>query len=470
MATKPVLRNSPSLSEMEEAEKEAQRLGAREIERKKKEEARKKREKEKKDREDEARKTRERLAAEKASAAAKLKEEKAKKEQEEKDRVNREREDREEREREEKKNIAREREEAQRRIREEEEEWERVEEEAARDAEAADEERRRAGPDSGTCGIEDEDEDLDFQVGRTAYLEKSEVLGRAAAARGEGRIQDVFDRNKNEKNFRDGFLVGALFFHSGAPAVGQIQAALTKMGMGGIVTPITKAATEPRNYEIRVWEEENKDVAHRTIIRRGGELAKAGNRAFRWKDLRTIDSAVIKVTGLPFQWEEKEVRNGLFTAIGFPTTGLLRIVRIAFNGKPSGEVQLVYLCVPERIISWGRIARNEFKCSKTKIAAWRVAYPPHEYDAFAMCEFCNWNHSTRVDCEVKIQVENEGGWLAYNERMEEANRGHEKASLVPYTTENFESAEFSPPEKETTDARRGGRGGRGARGGSGRPP
>jgi hypothetical protein len=203
-------------------------------------------------------------------------------------------------------------------------------------------------------------------------------------------------------------LVGALYFHQSIPPVGETQTVLAKIGLESLITPITRTPTEPKNYEVRVWEKDNVESAYKIISKRGKEIAVMVDKPFRWKDLRWIDKVVVKVTGLPFQWDKRWVRRGLFKNLGFPSAGLFRIIRVLYNGKTSGKVNLIYDFVPERIISWGRLAKNDFHCTKTKVCAWRIAYPPREYDVYKMCKFCTWNHTTRVDCQIKKLVEEEG--------------------------------------------------------------
>jgi hypothetical protein len=117
-----------------------------------------------------------------------------------------------------------------------------------------------------------------------------------------------------------------------------------------------------------------------------------------------------------------------------------------FNGKTSGEVHLIYDNVPERIISWGRLARNDFKCIKTKMCAWRIAYPPREYDVYMMCNFCSWNHTTRVDCQVKKMVES-GGW----ESAKLAGHDEEDPGKIPYIMESSETLDFAPMRRAQGD-------------------
>jgi hypothetical protein len=446
----------------EKKKKKAEEDQARERQRKVVEEEKRERERER--REKAAREEKERTQKEKE------RNERLAREKEEKEK---ERSEREEREGKKRADDAFEAEKIRQRQADEDEQWKEREDEALEEDRRRNEEesRKRSGEEdvSGTIYVDDIEDDADFQIGRSAFLSLSEAAGKSSSARGESRIQQAFIRNASEANFKDGHLVGAMFFHSGVPAVGEIQSTLTKMGLGGTITPITRGATESRNFEIRVWDKANANGVHKTIVRRGSELALAGDKPFRWKDLRLIDTAVVKVTGLPFQWQEKEVRCGVFKSLGFPVHGLQKIIRIAFNGKPSGEVQLIYEFVPERIISWGRLARNEFKCSKTKTAAWRMAYPPREYDAFVMCEYCNWNHSGRVDCEVKLAYNNSGNWMAVEELLTEDGREDSLLDEVPYLIENFGQYEYNPPVKESR--RGGGRGGRGGdRGGRGGAP
>jgi hypothetical protein len=285
-----------------------------------------------------------------------------------------------------------------------------------------------------------------FEVGKKAYLAWSTTEGDKSSLRGAKRIQTFFDKNKGEETFRDGFLVGAMYFHQSSPAVGDAQTALSKIGLESMITPITRTPTEPKNYEVRVWDKNNIESAYRIITKRGKEVAVIADKPFRWKDLRWIDKVVVKVTGLPFQWDEAWVRKGLFRNLGFPTAGLYRIVRVLYNGKTSGEVHLIYEYVPERIISWGRLARNDFKCTKTKVCAWRIAYPPREYDVYAMCNYCSWNHTTRVDCQVKLLVE-KGGWDAAKE-VDHVGIDSEK---IPYITESYDAMEFAPMRRAQGD-------------------
>jgi hypothetical protein len=285
-----------------------------------------------------------------------------------------------------------------------------------------------------------------FEEGRKEYMAWSTAEGEKSSTRGARRIQSFFDKNKGEETFRDGFLVGAMFFHQSSPPVGDTQNALAKIGLESMITPITRTPTEPKNYEVRVWDKNNIESAYRIISKRGKEVAVIVDKPFRWKDLRWVDKVVVKVTGLPFQWDEAWVRKGLFRNLGFPTAGLFRIVRVMFNGKTSGEVQLIYEYVPERIISWGRLARNDFKCTKTKTCAWRIAYPPREYDVYTMCSFCSWNHTTRVDCQVKKMVDS-GGWAA----AKLAGHDKEDPDKIPYIMESCESLEFAPMRRAQGD-------------------
>jgi hypothetical protein len=269
----------------------------------------------------------------KAAKAAGVKAEKERVAKEKREREDQERVRRDDVEQEEKVRILDEKNDAIRKEREDSLEWSRIEKEAVSQVERDMKESKRRklcsnqGADSGSIFVEEEDDDKYFMMGRSAYLEKSEFLGREAAEQGEVRIQNVFHKNKDAENFSDGFLVGAMFFHSGIPAVGKIQAELTKMGLGRTVTPIIKAATEPRNLEIRVWNKSHMYAVKRTMVRRGSEITKAGNRSFRWKDLCSIDFAVMNFTSLPFQWGEKEIVNGVFTALSFLIGGLILIVR-----------------------------------------------------------------------------------------------------------------------------------------------
>jgi hypothetical protein len=204
----------------------------------------------------------------------------------------------------------------------------------------------------------------------------------------------------------------------------------------------------------------------------GAEVAKAVGKPFIWKDLRNIDKVVIKITGLPFQWGEKEVRKGLFTVGCFPTTGLIEITRVLFQEKDSGEVNLIYKFLPERLIGWGRIPKNEFECSRNKKALWRIRQPPREFEEFAECSHCMWIHGTRTPCEVKILVD-QSGWEAaekivkWDEAVmlnEEGKQKEETVKGTPYTKDAFWEGDF-PVESE--DGVQRGTGGRGARGGRG---
>jgi hypothetical protein len=144
-----------------------------------------------------------------------------------------------------------------------------------------------------------------FEAGRKEYMDWSNAEGTRTAEKGERKIQALFDKNKEEAEFRDGFFLGALYFHQSIPPVGETQTALAKIGLESLITPITRTPTEPKNYEVRVWEKANVKSAYKIISKRGKEIAVMVDKPFRWKDLRWIDKVVVKVTGLPFQWDKR---------------------------------------------------------------------------------------------------------------------------------------------------------------------
>jgi hypothetical protein len=257
----------------------------------------------------------------------------------------------------------------------------------------------------------DEDKQEEFFMGRRRYMEKSGEAALISASTAERNLKSFFDANKKDKNFQDGALVGALFFYQGAPAINIVQKALHDIGLKGQITPLNRTPGETKNYEVRVWNKGMVESVHATIGKRGAEITKTVEKPFRWKDLRFIDAVVIKVTGLPFQWTESDVRKGLFEVGGFPTAGLMKIIRILFQGKDSGEVSLIYKFLPERFIGWGRIPKNDFDCSRNKKAHWRILRPPREFEEFLECKHCMWTHGTRAPCEVKITVD-KAGWEA----------------------------------------------------------
>jgi hypothetical protein len=125
----------------------------------------------------------------------------------------------------------------------------------------------------------------EFEEGRKGYMAWSTVEGEKLSMLGAKRIQSFFDKNKGEETFRDGFLVGAMFFHQSSPAVGDAQLALTKIGLESMITPITRTTTEPKNYEVRVWDKNNIESTYRIISKRGKELVFIIDKPFRWKDL-----------------------------------------------------------------------------------------------------------------------------------------------------------------------------------------
>jgi hypothetical protein len=141
----------------------------------------------------------------------------------------------------------------------------------------------------------------EFEKGRKGYLSWSTAEGEKSSMLSARRIQSFFDKNKGKETFRDGFLVGAMFFHQSSPAFGDAQVALTKIGLELMITPITRTPTKPKNYEVRVWYKNNIEPAFWIISKRGKELAVLVDKPFRWKDLRWVDKVVVKVTGLSFQ-------------------------------------------------------------------------------------------------------------------------------------------------------------------------
>jgi hypothetical protein len=150
----------------------------------------------------------------------------------------------------------------------------------------------------------------------------SNESGKQTAAYAERKIQYLFMLAVDDKRFKDGFVVGAMFFHARMPGMGKVQSALGKIGLSNIITPITKATDESRNYEIRVWDRGNIEGVHRIIMKRGADVASAVSKPFRWKDLRNVYLVVVRISGLPFQWDELLVRKGLFDSLGFLTQGL----------------------------------------------------------------------------------------------------------------------------------------------------
>jgi hypothetical protein len=312
----------------------------------------------------------------------------------------------------------------------------------------------------------------DFFMGRKRYMEKSSEAARILASTAERNWKAYFEANKKEKKFEDGILVGALYFYQGAPSINAVQKALHEIGLNGRITPIIRTPEENKNYEVRSWNRGAVEAIHETIGKRGAEVARAVGKSFRWKDLRSIEQVVIKITGLPFQWAESDVRKGLFEVGGFPTVGLIRITRILFQGKDSGEVNLHYKFLPERLIGWGRIPKNDFVCSRNKKAHWRILRPPREFEDFSECKHCLWTHGTRTPCEVKITVDKEGWEAAEKLANMVISPGDseiviEKEAVgktVPYTKDPFWDPDFSVSYEPSESGGGGGRGG----GGSGR--
>jgi hypothetical protein len=318
----------------------------------------------------------------------------------------------------------------------------------------------------------EEERGEEFFTGRRKYMELSGEAARASAMAAEKKWKAFFDENKGDESFQDGVLVGALYFYQGAPAIHLVQVALHNIGLKGQITPLTKTTSETKNYEVRGWNKRSVEHIHATIGKLGADVAKAVGKPFRWKELRHIEEVVIKISGLPFQWGEKEVRKGLFMVGGFPTTGLIKITRILFQGKDSGEVHLIYKFLPERLIGWGRLGKNDFTCSRNKKAHWRILRPPREFEDFQECKHCMWTHGTRTPCEVKIWVDREGWeaaaeiakWKEPTSTEEEKEKKEETAEGTPYTKDPFWDTDF-PVEDSGYQRGAGGRGGGVGRGG-----
>jgi hypothetical protein len=111
----------------------------------------------------------------------------------------------------------------------------------------------------------EEEKKEEFYMGRSRYMELSRYAAQSSSQAAEKKWKVFFNKNKGDKSFQDGVLVGVMYFYQGDPALDLVQVALHNIGLKGQITPLTKTPNESKNYKVRAWYKGGVENIHTTI-------------------------------------------------------------------------------------------------------------------------------------------------------------------------------------------------------------